>query len=132
MRALAVTLLLVSWASIGSAATTVFASGPLISTLTSTTTVCQITNFGTKPVSFVNAIILDVPAQGAVGASADNCTTAPVLFAQTCTFSGTLSGASGGGMITVKGGAKLAKNLRGTCRLQNPGSGAFLTFDPMR
>ena len=131
MRALAVTLVLVSWASAASA-DTVFASGPLISTLTSTTTVCQVTNFGTKPVSFVNAIVLDVPGQGAVGASSDNCTTAPLLFAQTCSFSATLAGASGGGMITVVGSSKRAKNLRGTCRLQNPAGGAFVAFDVMR
>lgn len=131
MRALFATLALVATASTASA-DTVLASGPLVSTLTSTTTVCQITNWAAKPVTFVNAIVLDVPGQGAVGASADTCTTAPLLFAQTCSFSATVTGPAGGGMITVKGSAKAARALRGMCRLQNPSSGAFLQFDPMR
>jgi hypothetical protein len=131
MRALALTLAFLAVAPTASA-DTVLASGPLVATLTSTTTVCQITNWAPKPVTFVNAIILDVPGQAALGATSDTCTTAPLLFAQTCTFSATVTGPAGGGMITVKGSAKAARTLRGMCRLQNPASGAFLQFDPMR
>jgi hypothetical protein len=128
MRTLALTLALLFWTSSASA-DILFASGPLFSTLTSAMTVCQITNLGSRPVKFVNAAIIDVAAQGLQGPTADTCTTAPLLFGETCAFSATPSGGAGGGQIFVKGSTR---SLRGTCRLQNPATSAPLVFDPMR
>jgi len=130
MRTLALTLALVSYASAAAAADTVFASGPLASQLTTAKTVCQVTNWGTKGTTMTNPAILDVAGQAAFGATTDTCTLAPLLFAQTCTFSFT-NGTSGlgGGFITVKGSAK---KLRGTCWLENPSTGAIVATDQMR
>ncbi len=128
MRALALTLALLSWTSSASA-DALFASGPLVSALASALTVCQITNLGPRPVKFVNAAIIDVAGGALQGPTSDTCTTAPLPFAGTCVFSGAVSSGAGGGQIFVKGSAR---NLRGMCRLQNPAGGAFLLFDPMR